>query len=200
MIKYSEFRPTSFDYKGLGLPEQQDWLVLGLSRNRDSGELDQSNFDAALKSLGGESDTVEVHRFGHWGPGWFEIILIKPGSTQVEIGESIEASLSDYPILDEEDFSSREWESYTEGWDNYARRDFIKGLKAEFGLSDAAYDALDDCDSEQLREFFQTCNPSGDYYYSESSGVCVNTRSSIAKCTRDALAGFLRTIRQTALA
>lgn len=178
------------------MPDQQDWLVLGLSRTRDSGELDQSNFDAALKALGGESDTVEVHRFGHWGPGWFEIIIIKPGSSQVAIAESIEASLSDYPVLDEQDFSSREWESYIEGWDNYARRDFIRGLKAEFNLSDAAYEALDDCDSDQLREFFQSCNPSGDYYYSESSGVCVNTDASVRKCTRQALASFLRQTRQ----
>lgn len=35
MKAYSQFRPT--DSKGLGLPDRQDWLVLGVARTRDSG-------------------------------------------------------------------------------------------------------------------------------------------------------------------
>lgn len=193
MQKYSEFRPTAFDCRGLGLPDNQDWLVLPCSRTRDSGELDQSNFDTALKMLGGESNTVQVCRFGHWGPGWFEIIIVKPGSVAETTANEIEASLADYPVLDETDFSNREWESYQEGWQNYARRDFIRGLSRKFELRDCTSDFLDDdCPDEALIEFFQSLIPSGEYYYAEDSGVCVNTRYAIDRCTRDALAQFLR--------
>lgn len=200
MQTYSKFRPTAFDCVGLGLPDNQDWLVVPTARNRDSGELDQSNFDAALKALGGEGENVEVHRFGHWGPGWFEIIIVKPNTPEATIAEQLESSLADYPVLDESDFSNRELEAYQEGWDNYGRRDFIRGLKSAFGLSDLAYDALDEADSEQVREFFESCNTCGDYYYSEDSGVCVNIRASVAKCTRQSLADFLKTIRSTVTA
>src|SRR5262245_4928699 len=76
--KYADYRPTGFDRRGLNLPDQQQWLLAPCSRNRDSSLLEQSNFDVCLKALGGESETVEVHRFGHWGCGWFELILVAP--------------------------------------------------------------------------------------------------------------------------
>lgn len=110
MIKYSEFQPTAFDSKGL-LGEYHgisDFLVVPVTQTRDSGPLDRSNFEQALEMLGGESDDVQVHRFGHWGPGWFEIILVDPKSDKVRIAEDIESSLADYPVLNEEDFSEKE--------------------------------------------------------------------------------------------
>jgi len=65
MRLYREFSPTQFDTKGLGLDDRQDWLVASVSRTRDSDCLAESNFETALKSLGGEGDDVEVHRFSH---------------------------------------------------------------------------------------------------------------------------------------
>jgi len=114
MRTYSEFRPTGFDAKGAFLPDQQDWLVVPVSQTRDSGPFEESNFAVALKILGGESDTVEVHRFGHWGPGWFEIIIVHPDLRAAV--EDIEASLENYPVLDDEDFSEREWNKASEYW------------------------------------------------------------------------------------
>jgi hypothetical protein len=117
MQKYSEFAPTGFDHKGAFLSDQQDWLVLPVSRNRDDGQpLTESNFETALEILGGERENIcEVHRFGHWGPGWFEIIIINPraGKT-LKRAEGIENNLADYPVLNEEDFSQREYEAETE--------------------------------------------------------------------------------------
>lgn len=110
MQTYSEFRPTPFDRRGICLPDRQSWLVSPVMQTRDSGPLEQSNFDAVLTALGGESDTVEVHRFGHWGPGWFEIIIVDPASPQAKVAEDLEASLPDYPVLDEMDLSAREWD------------------------------------------------------------------------------------------
>ena len=201
MQRYSEFRPTAFDVRGLNLPDQQDWLVLPCIRTRDSGELDQSNFETALKMLGGESETVEVHRFGHWGPGWFEIIIAKPGSPAEQTAGEIESSLANYPILDEEDWSNREWGSYQEGWLDYAKRDFVRGLASKFDLRDITSDFLEsDCEDEELRKFFESLIPSGEYYHSGDSGISINTRYAIDRCTRKALADFLRQQQATSYA
>lgn len=138
MITYSQFRPTQFDTKGLGLSDRQDWLVAPVIRTRDSGPFENSNFDAFLSELGGESDFVEVHSFNHWGPGWLEIILIDPrNSMLVEKAEELEGALENYPVLDEEDLSKREWELMEESWELYGRKEFLRGVsKLLSGISD----------------------------------------------------------------
>lgn len=119
MQTYGEFRPTSLDPAGLGLDDQQHWLVLPTSRTRDSDELAESNFATALEILGGEGEDVEVHRFGHWGPGWFEIIIVRPDTDAAAEAASIECALADYPVLDDEDYSRREWEAHSRAVASY---------------------------------------------------------------------------------
>lgn len=177
-MKYADYAPTAFDGRGAFLPDRQDWIVLPVIQTRDSGPMEFSNFAAALEILGGEGETVEVHRFGHWGPGWFEIILVDPAdSARVAVAEDIENRLADYPLLDEEDFSRREWEDYEAGWESYGWSEFIRLLAKRFNLPERAVDLLRDADSEALRQFFQDGIPSGEYYIGESSGVSVNLRS-----------------------
>lgn len=121
MQRYSEFRPTVVDRAGLGLEDRQDWLVAPVSQTRDSEYLEVSNFRVVLKDLeekdGGED--VEVHRFGHWGPGWFEIILVRPGTEAAKCAEEWEAALSDYPVACDEDLSELEYEYAQEYWANW---------------------------------------------------------------------------------
>lgn len=141
MQKYSEFRPTQFDARGLGCRDQQDWFVAPVSQTRDSVPLDQSNFASCLKALGGESDNVQVHRFGHWGPGWFEIILINPACLDlVKTAEEIEAALADYPVLDEHDFSEREHAEADQVWRNcyrpQERIEYIRKHRSQFDFAD----------------------------------------------------------------
>lgn len=112
MIRYKEFRPTGADAKGLGLEDKQDWFVLPVSRNRDSELLAESNFSVALEMVGGESETVEIHRFGHWACGWFEIVIIQPGSEAENKGWEIEAALENYPVLSDEDYSNKQLEAH----------------------------------------------------------------------------------------
>jgi hypothetical protein len=106
--------------------DRNNWLLVPVSVTRDGGPYDQSNFAAALEMLGGESETVEVHRFGHWGPGWFEVIIAHP--SLINKVKEIESALESYPILDEGDFSERENGLQDECWDSYGRRDFEKQL------------------------------------------------------------------------
>lgn len=120
MKQYKDFQPTGFDPKGYMLHNQQDWYVVPVSRTRDTGPMEESNFESALEILGGERENiVEVHRFGHWGPGWFEILIVNPrAGVTMKKALSIENSLADYPILDEEDWSEKEWEAMNEAWGN----------------------------------------------------------------------------------
>lgn len=141
MIPYKKYAPTCYDNEGSFLrgydeshPDRQDWLVVPVIQTRDSGPFELSNFQAALDLLGGESETVEVHRFGHWGPGWFEIIIVKPDSKAHTQALEIEKRLEDYPVLDEEDFSRREWEDMQETWLNMSMWNRIK-LCSEFNVS-----------------------------------------------------------------
>jgi hypothetical protein len=154
---YSEYKPTEFDTAGLGLEDRQAWLVVPVGQNRDSGPIPQSNFAAALARLGGESDTVEVHRFSHWGPGWFELILVDPASPQAVEAHAIEAALESYPLLDEDDLSEREHEAEGEDWENWGRSDFASELARAF-LADQDTDEdrtacetmLDELDADAL--------------------------------------------------
>ena len=98
-------------YIGTEFPEH--FIMLG--RNRDSNLIDQSNFGAALKMLGGESETVIVHRASHWACGWVEVILIHENDdAHLRIGNDIHKSLAEWPILDDEDHAAREAEAIAE--------------------------------------------------------------------------------------
>jgi len=117
MQRYKDYAPTGFDSKGLNLPGQQNWLVVPVGLTRDSGSFEESNFEAAIELLDGESDTVEVHRFGHWACGWFEIIIVDPKSKQADKAKGIETALENYPLLDEESYCLKQHEATAEYWD-----------------------------------------------------------------------------------
>ena len=146
MQRYSDFQPTGFDTKGLGLNDQQDWLVCPVSRNRDSGILAESNwavFGRILDELDPEHNDHETHRFGHWANGWFELVIVRPGSSCATEAESIEGALSDYPVLDEDDFSERETEAAQQVWSRWfkgdrGRLDYIKEHRSDFEFYDWA--------------------------------------------------------------
>ena len=113
MMTYSEFRPTAFDARGLGLDDRQDWLVGPVSQTRDSEALERANFKVAMEELDRvdpEGDDHELHRFGHWGPGWFEIVIIRPDTDCHREAIDMEAALADYPVLCEHTWSEMELE------------------------------------------------------------------------------------------
>ena len=127
MQTYKQFSPTPFDARGLHADslDRAEWLVFPASQTRDSGVLDRSNFRSALKALGGESDTVEVHRFGHWGPGWFEIVLVAPDSDAATTAQELADALEDYPVVDESDYSELEWTEAYEYWERCSLRERV---------------------------------------------------------------------------
>lgn len=188
MTPYKDWAPTGFDPRGAFLEGDRDeWLVAPVGYNRDSGPAAESNFEAFLKGLGGEGPHVERHRFGHWACGWFEIILVDPGNEDILAkAEGMEASLKNYPVLDEEDMSRREFEDYKENWDTWGRGDYVKALanritsefEDEGGIScrnytaeEIAEDVSSICDSA-IDEFAARAGRKVDWVYQHSDSEC----------------------------
>lgn len=98
------------------------WFVF-LGQHRDSDILTQSNFDSALKRLGGETEGVRVIRERHWAVGWVEWIGIEQDEfAALKIADEIAAELKDYPIIDEDDYSNREFEAVLDFWDGWSSK------------------------------------------------------------------------------
>ena len=129
MTEYKDWAPTGFDRKGLNLPDQQDWVVL-ISTNRDDDLLGESNWHVAQQMLDG-LDGWEIHSFGHWACGWVETILVDPKSDAYKVALEISNSLESYPILDECDFSQREYNQFLEDVDDFMAYDIESMLEEE---------------------------------------------------------------------
>jgi len=147
------------------LEEVGEWLVLQyedgspIESAQYSSLLSQSNYEVACSML----DEVESHDFYN---GW---IIVKPGTEAERIGEEIERSLANYPILDESDLSEREMEEYYESWVNYGARDFAQGIVDKFDLDESAEDFILDYDTDKLLELYESVL--NHYYETESDGV-----------------------------
>lgn len=132
--------PSGFDSIAnyLGDIPEPDWLCL-MTRSRDSDCLTESNWRIALAALGGESDDVEIFRFGHWACGWWEALAVRDGSPQADAAREMFASLQDYPVLDEGDFSELEMEEANRVWsDCYQeseRLEYIRKNRSQFEFS-----------------------------------------------------------------
>ena len=73
-------------------------LLVVLTRSRESDTLTESNWEVALERLGGESEDVEIHRFGHWACGWWEALTVRKGSEAEKEALEIESELESYPV------------------------------------------------------------------------------------------------------
>ena len=135
--------PTGWDgpENFLGTLPEPGWGLL-LTRTRDADVLTQSNWEGALAELGGESDDVEVIRIGHWACGWIEFLGVREGTDVYERAVEIRNALLDYPVLDEEDFSQREWDEAQRVWaDCYRVQDrirYIREHRSQFEFRDFA--------------------------------------------------------------
>lgn len=125
---YGRYRPTGLDAPGAFLPDRGAWLVLPVTRTRDSGTLESSNFRvaaAAMAEVDPAGELFEVHRFGHWGCGWYEIMIVNPAAPGEVLAmvATIARKLDNYPVLDENDYSDLESERAAEVWAGMSLRD-----------------------------------------------------------------------------
>ena len=80
------------------------------SHHRDSDILNESNYQTMKKKFIDLSGVIEI-AFNHWAYGWGECLLIHESAQEtIDKGIKILNALSDYPVLDDEDLSNREYD------------------------------------------------------------------------------------------
>lgn len=112
-----------------------DWRVLSVTLTRDSQPIDESNFEAAQRLLDDAGATYEIHRFRHWAIGWYEKIFIAPDDVSLAAAGEIECALESYPVLDEYDWSAREYEDQVRAWCDWGARDYVEALPLDHDAS-----------------------------------------------------------------
>ena len=118
------------------LEDADQWSVI-YTHNRDSGLLDLSNAHVITKTMEsfteGDDPDVVVESHSHWAVGHVDGFSLRVLDASGEITEAFKAyhelaeRLDDYPILDESDYSDREFEATLDNIKDAAWR-----LKNEF--------------------------------------------------------------------
>lgn len=139
------------------LTDADQWAVI-YTHNRDSGLLDQSNANVIEKELApfseGDDPDLVFESHSHWAVGHidgFSVRVFKDGKVTDAFQKYHELAerLDDYPILDESDYSDREYEATLENIEDAAWR-----LKNEFDLPDGwegeVYSWLSDNESSEV--------------------------------------------------
>ncbi len=121
------------------LDERDNWSII-YTHNRDSGLLDQSNADAIAEAMepftDGDDPDVVMESHDHWAVGHVDGFSIRV-YRDCEITDAFRAyhdlaeQMADYPILDEADYSNREFEATFENITDAAWR-----VKHEYELPD----------------------------------------------------------------
>jgi hypothetical protein len=116
--------------------DRGDWEI-AYEIHRDSDVLERSNFRSMERLLSAIPDSdnpdgdadVQVERSSHWAVGWIDRLIVRPGSAAAEEAKRLRAKLDDYPVLDEEDWSSLEIEEADATWKSFSLRGRIDYCK-----------------------------------------------------------------------
>ena len=149
------------------LQDPENWAIF-YTNHRDSGLIDQSNAGAialALEPFLKNNDVVEEHH-NHWAVGWidgYSIRVYRRGHITRAFRKYHELAqrLTDYPILDEEDYCNREYKATIENLADVAWK-----LKNEFelpkGWEQAVYDWFSNHDCSAIESSDRGGYPSED--------------------------------------
>ncbi len=149
------------------LTDPNQWAIFYTS-HRDSGLLAQSNAAVITKALtpftDGDDPDVVFESHSHWAVGHVDGFSMRVFDSQGEITEAFKKyhelaeAMDDYPILDESDYSDREYEATLENIADAAWR-----LKKQFDLPDSwegdVYSWLADNDACEI----ENCDDQGGY-------------------------------------
>src|SRR5215831_551340 len=115
-------------------PDDADAWTIVYTSHRDSDLLTRSNADAIAKIMAPYVArgwaTEESH--GHWAVGHVDGYAIRVYRPDGKVSRAfkawcaIQARLEDYPVLDDDDYSRREWKATCEAWEGMSLRDRIE--------------------------------------------------------------------------
>lgn len=127
METYGEHIPTEYD-RHIVVEDREDWLIAPVSINRDTADaVTLSNWEVLQEILDDQQAEYEIHRFGHWSYGWYEMILVNP--IHAELLQTIYSRLDSYPILNDEKWSEKETEHEWESWEGYVMSDLTDKIE-----------------------------------------------------------------------
>ena len=101
-------------------PEDGDNWGIVYTSNRDSGLLAESNEAAINAEMEKFDNDVRFERHGHWGCGYVDGFSIRVFDAKGNVTDAFKAlhelamALADYPVLDESDYSRREYKATLE--------------------------------------------------------------------------------------
>lgn len=126
-----EFAGNWMRFQSFGWHDQpedgENWGIYHLD-SRDSDLLGKSNADVIRKEMLRFKNTVVEQHFRHWACGWVDAIAVKVFKKNGETTKAFEKlvdlieRMADYPALDEEDWSKREYEATVENIEEAGRR------------------------------------------------------------------------------
>lgn len=140
------------------LTDPDQWAIF-YTAHRDSGLLAQSNAAVISKALEpfteGDDPDVVMESHSHWAVGHIDGFSMRVFDSQGEISEAfrkyheLTQAMDDYPVLDESDYSDREYEATLENITDAAWR-----LKRQFNLPEGweseVYSWLADNDPSEI--------------------------------------------------
>ena len=146
------------------LDDPESWAII-YTHHRDSGLIDLSNSEAIERELTPfikKGDVVAEHH-NHWACGWidgYSIRVYRRGhiTRAFRTYHQIAQRLADYPILDEEDYSRREYEATIENLSDAAWR-----LKHEFELPEGWEESVYDWFSNHDCSAIESSDDQGGY-------------------------------------
>lgn len=153
-------RIPSLSREGLPLPEIPDllWIrVDNVYHDQDGDVLGESNRQVFIEEHGslmgdapwnGEEDSTECDciQESTGGTVYVRLGCLCPG--RQALAETL-CALADYPILDEDDYSRREMESFEESWDSWMCSDVLQDLAGAMGV--------ESCDVESKGSLLAAC-------------------------------------------
>jgi len=190
MSEYEYLEETAWETPSsyAGFSPIGDYCVL--SRHRESHLLDESNWDAGLKILrkieadypepprgprdhihysygaeGQDEYWVYIWSASHCMVGWVEYMMVRadaPDEIKAAADDMLRR-LKDYPILDEDDFSQREYDAVADYWQGMSLRDRLSAMQyiyrhqpqyapSVFAIRDVGLPFKDDMLYEYLRD------------------------------------------------
>ena len=151
-------------WRSTNLADADQWAII-YTHNRDSGLLDESNGTVIAKRLEefteGDDPDVVSERHDHWVVGWvegFSIRVFHDGeiTPAFRVYHELAERLEDYPILDESDYSNREYDATIENIELSAWR-----LKQTFTLPDGWESEVFSWFSENKRSVLENVDDKG---------------------------------------
>ena len=94
------------------------------SKTRDSSLMEENNFDVFKRELETRHKVSKEYVYSweasHWACGWVQYLMLKPSAPQelLDCAESLLADLADYPSLDDDSYSERQYDAICDYWES----------------------------------------------------------------------------------